>query len=134
MPIEFKRTKEDYESAIKRFKNKCLSAIKYDHQCKKYEHELKHEQEEIALLEHEVEDLESMYKNHMEIALKAADFIENFNLENLKGLLSQTAEPKYATIPFQAFLQLGPEGTQGGSDISWNYIRKLIQDKEGLAG
>jgi len=131
LPLELDHLKDSYQHVLQRLAKACHQAVKFQHLAEKYRDQISFEIQAIANYEKEIGEFQHACFLEQEKAKAAAQEIRNYNVEFFNFLKTQKECPRDILLAFQAFLQLGPEGTTG--DISWNAIRSLLGEKDKLA-
>jgi len=133
VPLELDQLRSSYQHILQKLSRACNQACKYRHLAETYRDQLNFEVQSITNLEKEIDEFEQACCKERESAKACIQEIRNYNTEFFHFLQEQHEPPRDILLAFQAFLQLGPEGTMGAADLSWDAVKKLMVDQNKLA-
>jgi len=133
VPLELDQLQSSYQYILQKLAKACNQACKYRHLADRYRDQLNFEVQAITNLQKEIDEFEQACCKEKETAKECIHVIRNYNIGFFQALQSQHEPPRDVLLAFQAFLQFGPEGTQGCADVSWNAIKPLLENNEKMA-
>jgi hypothetical protein len=133
LPLQLDQMKDSYIYILQKLIKKSEHFLKYQEFSGKCEEQLRREIEEMVKIEGEVQNLTQRCQHYQQMAKEAIKYFIEDQPEVSNDEIKQKNQAKFLMLPFKAFYALGPEGTEGVSDLNCELIEKALQDRGKLA-